>query len=389
MLKSVTHLSFSSAGGAGSVAHTLVTAQRDAGREAQLAHVIDSDLRAAPFATPAHTLAAGLDHYVVKAPTFSAPISVLRDALGGGLEAALQASEVIHLHGYNGALHLGDVAHLSEGKRVIWTLHDMNPFTGACHYSLGCDGYTNTCSSCPAVRSVFQSTVEKALIQKKHAIDAVSDLHVVAPSEWLAREARSSVVLAGRSVTVIPNPLSSVGSPQHSRSTAKDSFVATVVARNLSDPVKNVADAAAAFATFRKTHPTATLRLIGAGGDEFRGPGVEHLGSLTPEEIALRLSSSDVLVVPSRAENAPLVIVEAAAAGCPAIVRNVGGMPDMVRGIGHGSVFDTRDELVTALLDKARQSSQASQAARAELPTNALAIYGPGAVVAQYDGLYD
>ena len=137
MTKSVTHISFSSAGGAGTVAHTLMRAQRESGREAQFAHIIDSDLRTRPLRNPLHTVAAGVDHYVVKAPGFAAPISLFRDRLGTAFEARIRTSDVIHLHGYNGALPLDDLASMAEGKRVVWTLHDMNPFTGVCHYSLG------------------------------------------------------------------------------------------------------------------------------------------------------------------------------------------------------------------------------------------------------------
>lgn len=379
------------------MAQTLVWAQREAGREARLAHVIDSDLRTRPFAAPAHTVAAALDHYVIKAPKFGAPISVARDTLDGGLDAAIRASEVVHLHGYNGAVRVKDLARLCEGKRVIWTLHDMNPFTGACHYSLGCTGYANSCSSCPAVRTVFRPAVEKALIRKKDAIDAVGDLHIVAPSEWLATEARSSVVFAGRPVSVIPNPLSTLMTASTSTaspltppmSSAKPGFVATVVARNLSDSVKNVHEAVSAFQAFRDANTGATLRLIGAGGEEFQGAGIERLGSLGSQEIAVHLEASDVLLVPSLAENAPLVIIEAAATGCPAIVRNVGGMPDMVRALGHGAVFDTRDGLVSALDSLAGTSPEATKASREKLRATAHATHSPGAVVAQYDELYD
>ena len=32
---------------------------------------------------------------------------------------------------------------------IVWTLHDMNPLTGGCHYSGGCTRFINGCGSCP------------------------------------------------------------------------------------------------------------------------------------------------------------------------------------------------------------------------------------------------
>jgi len=378
------------------VASTLALAQRQAGRDARLAHVIDSDLRSTPLQTPLHTIAAGLDHYVIKAPGFDAPISLLRDALGENLEDSISGAEILHIHGYNGALRVGDLGRLARGKRVVWTLHDMNPFTGACHYSLGCNRYTESCQSCPAVRSVFRGRVEKALIHKVVALGALDDLKLVAPSQWLADAASSSTLFAGRDISVIPNPVTThdssnakASSARAAKDTISSALVATVIARNLSDPVKNVRAAIDAFRVVRDSNPLAALRLIGAGGEEFGGDGVEHLGPLTSTEVIHELESSDALIVPSLAENAPLVIIEAAWVGCPALVSDVGGMPQIVAGLGAGEVFSSTEGLVQALESIGLQSPRVRQAARAALRGAARATYSPQAVVAQYDELYD
>jgi glycosyltransferase involved in cell wall biosynthesis len=340
-------------------------------------------------------MAAGLDHYVIKARNFDAPISLARDHLQGALRESIERSDVLHLHGYNGALKLDALKGLARGKRVVWTLHDMNPFTGACHYSLSCGRYSDSCSSCPAVRPLFQPLVEKALREKIDAIAGIDDLQVVAPSLWLAEAARASKVFAGNTITVIPNPVTAIGPPASDDSagppdaTHRAGFVATVIARNLSDPVKNVPGALDAFRAFRATVPDASLHLIGSGGGEFREDGVTILGALSPGEVASELQRSDALIVPSLAENAPLVIIEAAWAGCPALVNNVGGMPHIVKDVGQGAVFNNTGELVGALDSLARTTARNRQAGRIRLQAAARALYSPQAVVAQYDELYD
>ena len=59
-------------------------------------------------------------------------------------------ADVIHLHWINqGMLSLTDIRKILEsGKPVVWTLHDMWPFTGICHYAGNCDKYKTQCQQC-------------------------------------------------------------------------------------------------------------------------------------------------------------------------------------------------------------------------------------------------
>ena len=51
---------------------------------------------------------------------------------------------VINLHWVAGGfLQIETLAKF--GKPIVWTLHDMWPFTGGCHYSQGCDRYISAC----------------------------------------------------------------------------------------------------------------------------------------------------------------------------------------------------------------------------------------------------
>lgn len=52
-------------------------------------------------------------------------------------------ADVIHLHWINqGMLSLKDIRKiLTSGKPVVWTMHDMWPCTGICHYARECTNY--------------------------------------------------------------------------------------------------------------------------------------------------------------------------------------------------------------------------------------------------------
>jgi len=107
--ETITHVSFSRAGGAGSVARILSDEQRRRGQDSRLISVITSDLRKSPLSTPLHTMAAGIDEYIVKATDFSSPISVLRDQVNGLRMRDMAGVDIIHLHGINGAVRLEDL----------------------------------------------------------------------------------------------------------------------------------------------------------------------------------------------------------------------------------------------------------------------------------------
>ena len=60
------------------------------------------------------------------------------------------------------------------------------------------------------------------------------------------------------------------------------------------------------------------------------GERCSFLGRLPPDEVALWLSASDVLCLPSRREGCPNVVLEALAAGRPVVAAAVGGVPELL-----------------------------------------------------------
>lgn len=57
---------------------------------------------------------------------------------------------------------------------------------------------------------------------------------------------------------------------------------------------------------------------------------LEWTGELTPRQVAEAFDKADIFVLPSRFENAPVVISESLAKGVPVICSRVGGIPEMV-----------------------------------------------------------
>ena len=99
---------------------------------------------------------------------------------------------------------------MKNNKPVVWTLHDMNPFSGGEHYEekyLGIDE-----SGFPVNRIISEEEIRVAkdnIELKKQVITNLSNLTIVAPSEWLAAEARRSEIFKNTPVFCIPNGLDS------------------------------------------------------------------------------------------------------------------------------------------------------------------------------------
>ncbi len=70
---------------------------------------------------------------------------------------------------------------------------------------------------------------------------------------------------------------------------------------------------------------------------------IEFVGFVTREEICELLSSSDILILPSRTEIFPNVLLEAMAVGVPVIASNVGAVNELIRDGRDGLLFDSGD----------------------------------------------
>jgi len=101
-----------------------------------------------------------------------------------------------------------------------------------------------------------------------------------------------------------------------------------------------------------------------------------HLGRLSDERLmSLVYSAADLFVLPSLADNQPLVLIEAMACGTPMVCFQVGGLPEMVRHMETGYLAHYKDVQdltrgIRTLLDdddlRTRMGRRCRQIAKAE-----------------------
>jgi glycosyltransferase involved in cell wall biosynthesis len=116
-------------------------------------------------------------------------------------------ADIVHLHWINaGFVNVKDLAKVD--KPMIWTLRDMWPMTGGCHYSMECEGYQKGCGKCPQLGSHFTNDLSRIVWKrKKRAVPA--SLKLVGISAWLTDRTRESSLFRGYDVRTISNNIDS------------------------------------------------------------------------------------------------------------------------------------------------------------------------------------
>lgn len=253
--------------------------------------------------------------------------------------------DIINLHWISQFLDLETILKTYAGKvPIVWTLHDMNAFTGGCHYDAGCGKFSERCFECPQLRFPSPTDASHQIFQSKQrllsSIDP-KDLHFVTPSIWLAEQVKNSKLLSRFPVTVIPygvdtdlfRPISPK-SARESLGIAVDDQVILFVAESINNPRKGIDLLIDALGSMRFERPT-TFVSVGRGRVDL--PLIDnvttlHLGPITnPHFMPIVYSAADIFVIPSRQDNLPNTIIESLACGTPVVGFSVGGVPDLVK----------------------------------------------------------
>ncbi|MEP4889849.1 MAG: glycosyltransferase [Aliiglaciecola sp.] len=111
--------------------------------------------------------------------------------------------DIVNLHWVNYSINIDFIGYLKTQTKLVWTLRDMWPFTGGCHYSLDCIGYKKVCGYCPKLKSNSETDISNSLLLKKQL--AFKNIQFIAISDWLKTEALSSTILNNSSIDTIYN----------------------------------------------------------------------------------------------------------------------------------------------------------------------------------------
>ncbi len=316
-------------------------------------------------------------------------------------------ADVIHLHWINdGMLSLAAVEKIiASGKPIVWTLHDMWPFTGVCHYAHDCDHYTTHCHDCPQLNSRKHHDMAYKVFDRKRQLLQGTNIQFVACSRWLGNMAGNSCLLQGKKVVCIPNAININLFRPRNRRMARENLGLPVDKRlilfsshTLSDERKGFHYLREAIMRLTATHPEwkQQLGLVLVGKDI--EPTKYHdipldiypLNYISDEKKLVDIYNAvDLFAIPSLQDNLPNTVVEAMACGVPCIGFNVGGIPEMIDHLHNGYVAEYKNvnDLANGihwLLTEGEYDILSREAARKAANT-----YGENSVAMKYISIYN
>lgn len=370
---------FDTTGGAARAAHRLYTGLRRADVQATMvvAHRVSTDPDIVKIEAPTDPTASLRQALIEQqfAPyrqSLSTTYELFSDdrshILGAHLFKWLMPSDLIHLHWVAGwppqvpALldYESFWQDLPPQIPCVWTLHDMNAFTGGCHYDEGCGRFIDQCGRCPVLGSRYEQDLSHHIWQRKHkAFQQVrpGQLHLVTPSQWLAEQVKRSSLLQNIPLSVIPYGLDTTVFTPRDRRFARGIF-------GIPYQAQVVMFVANSMMTKRKGFPLLLdaldaldnmpdLYLLSVGSDlQLKSRAVPHLHlkMITNDELlALAYAAADIFVMPTLQDNLPNTVLEALACGTPIVGFATGGIPDVVEDGSHGLLVTPGD--VTELRD--------------------------------------
>lgn len=250
---------------------------------------------------------------------------------------AYQRADIIHLHWIN--VGFVNMHHLKKVKKpIVWTMRDMWPMTGGCHYALDCIAYETGCGGCPQLNSKFSHDLSKIVLSRKKKY-VPKNIKLVGISTWLSKCARKSSIFHDFDLRTISNNVDCqeffpipkdiarklLGLPHNKK-------IILAGANNINDFYKGF-DKYMQTLNYLENEQNHLLFFGKFNASLLKNSGFEYtsLGYLN-DTISLRLaySAADVFVAPSLMDAFGKTLAESMACETPVVCFNATGPKDIV-----------------------------------------------------------
>lgn len=115
-------------------------------------------------------------------------------------------ADIIHLHWINGLVNIKSLKKIK--KPIIWTIRDMWPFTGGCHFGMiekqVCTNYETGCGNCILLKSKYKHDLSYFILKNK-LNNLPNNLHLVGISNWISNCIKNSLVFKNTYISTISN----------------------------------------------------------------------------------------------------------------------------------------------------------------------------------------
>jgi glycosyltransferase involved in cell wall biosynthesis len=242
--------------------------------------------------------------------------------------------DIVHLHWVAGGMMTFKELHKIKAP-IVWSLHDMWPFTDGYHYDTKYSIKENE-----GLKENIPLASQKVI--KKHRISSlkkIKNITFVGLSKWMHQSAKSSDLLRSFNHVHIPNPIDSkifypikkedarniLGIP------ANRKYVLFGAMGGTQDPRKGFDHLKKAINLIPDDYE---FLVFGDGNKKIikeSGRTYHYLGFINSDKkLSILYSSADAMVVPSMQENLSNAIMEAQSCATPVIAFDIGGNSDLV-----------------------------------------------------------
>ena len=246
-------------------------------------------------------------------------------------------ADIIHLHWINGLISIKSISRIN--KPVVWTMRDMWPITGGCHYPMDCNNYKTGCGRCPHLQSNNNYDLSKIILNYKKKF-LTKNIKLVGVSEWISDEARKSQLFKNFDIRTIKNnintnqffPINKIIARQKLNILTKKKIILAGAINpedyykgfhKLCEIIKKL-DSDKYFLCF---FGDISTNLIEKFGFEFKNFGyVKDINLLR-----YIYSSADVYIAPNIQDASPKTLKEASACGTPVACFDSTGPKDIVQ----------------------------------------------------------
>jgi glycosyltransferase involved in cell wall biosynthesis len=295
--------------------------------------------------------------------------------------------DVISLHNiHDGFFETSLLIELSKVAPIVWTLHDMWAFTRNAAHTFGNTSWRELKAGEGEnkIRPTIGLNTGSWLLRQKGKIYRETNMIIVTPSMWLNKMANQSPVFRNKGVYHISNGVDvNIFKPADKHNSRKllglptDGLFVIFTGDGLlkNNPWKGGKELIDVLLNVdSRINFEVNIILIGEGKiDELsalKNFKIHQMGYIKDiEKMKNCINAADILMYPTKADNLPNAVIEAAACGLPVVTFEVGGCPEIVKDSYSGYVIPPFDiekfsERIIELLENAELRDQMAHNAR-------------------------
>ncbi len=261
--------------------------------------------------------------------------------------------DLIHLHWIpRGFISLNELKKID--RPIAWSLHDMWPFTGGCHYDNECGNFIKGCGFCPILFSNKNNDLSRKVFNRKQkAYESISKLTIIGLSRWMTGQASNSKLFKNSNVINLPNCIDTSFYRPLEKEEVRRKFNLPIEKKIiLFGAMDATSDKRKGYEYLKKAInqlqiSNIELLIVGNTNDvsknEFKIQA-NSIGNVNNDYTLVELfSAADVTIVPSLQENLSNVIMESLSCGTPVIGFNTGGNEDLIEHKQNGYLANLKD----------------------------------------------